>query len=98
MVLLILIFWLTVQSASGSRLGLLLINCTAGTFQGHTNVAGVRVWKGIRYAMAPVKEFRWSAPESPPIYSGVFEANVESPGCPQDCEAGGGTQHVLILY
>jgi len=63
------------------------VNATTGMLNGYWNDAGVRVWKGIRYAKAPVNELRWSPPESPEYLLSVFQANVESPGCPQSCEA-----------
>ena len=41
------------------------------------------VWRGVPYAAPPTDERRWRAPELPPCYTGVFEADTFAPSCPQ---------------
>jgi para-nitrobenzyl esterase len=43
----------------------------------------VKVWKGIRYAAAPVGELRWRAPEAPQRWSEPADASRVGPVCPQ---------------
>jgi len=69
-------------SASASDL---LVQTTLGPVNGHLNGAGVREWKGIRYAKAPSGALRWEYPQSPAPSSSTYEANYDAPGCPQHC-------------
>lgn len=43
----------------------------------------VAVFRGIPYAAAPTGELRWRPPEQPPPWSGVRQADVFGPSCPQ---------------
>jgi para-nitrobenzyl esterase len=43
----------------------------------------VSVWRGIRYAAAPVGELRFRAPEPPQRWTGVLDATAFGPACPQ---------------
>ena len=43
----------------------------------------VTVWKGIRYAAAPLGELRFRAPEPPQRWSGVLDTTAFGPACPQ---------------
>ena len=43
----------------------------------------VRVWKGIRYAAAPLGELRFRAPEPPERWTEVADATEFGPVCPQ---------------
>jgi para-nitrobenzyl esterase len=43
----------------------------------------VKVWKGIRYAAAPVGDLRWRAPEAPQRWSEPADATRVGPVCPQ---------------
>ncbi|TAM63913.1 carboxylesterase/lipase family protein [Mycobacterium sp.] len=43
----------------------------------------VRVWKGIRYAAAPVGDLRFRAPQPPERWTGVADATAFGPACPQ---------------
>jgi para-nitrobenzyl esterase len=43
----------------------------------------VKVWKGIRYAAAPVGELRWRAPQPPKAWTEVADATRLGPVCPQ---------------
>ena len=45
--------------------------------------AGVKAWKGLRYAAAPVGELRFRAPQPPARYTGVVDATAFGPACPQ---------------
>ncbi len=54
----------------------------AGAFRGALE-AGVRVWRGIRYAEPPMGEFRWRAPVPAVDAEGVVDALEFGPACPQ---------------
>jgi para-nitrobenzyl esterase len=43
----------------------------------------VKVWRGIRYAAAPVGELRWRSPEPPRPWSEPADATKVGPVCPQ---------------
>jgi para-nitrobenzyl esterase len=45
--------------------------------------SGVKAWKGVRYAAAPVGELRFRAPEPPPRCTEIVEATAFGPACPQ---------------
>ncbi|ORA11191.1 carboxylesterase/lipase family protein [Mycobacterium arosiense] len=44
---------------------------------------GVRAWKGVRYAAAPVGELRFRAPQPPARCTEVADATAFGPACPQ---------------
>lgn len=46
-------------------------------------VAGVRVWRGIPYAAAPIGSLRWRPPGAPAAWEGVLCATQFSADCPQ---------------
>ena len=46
--------------------------------------SAVRVYKGIPYAAPPVDALRWHAPQPPPSWEGVREADTFGPGCIQN--------------
>lgn len=46
-------------------------------------VDGVKAWKGVRYAAAPVGELRFKAPQPPARSSEVADATAFGPACPQ---------------
>ncbi|MDO5131581.1 MAG: carboxylesterase family protein [Eubacteriales bacterium] len=58
------------------------VKCHNGTFVG-TETDGVRSYKGIPYAVPPVGERRWKAPEPAPEDSGVYEARYFGKSCIQ---------------
>jgi para-nitrobenzyl esterase len=43
----------------------------------------VKVWRGIRYAAAPVGDLRWRAPQPPEKWTEVADATRHGPACPQ---------------
>ena len=49
------------------------VDCLNGTFVGRQN-DGVTIWLGIPYAMPPLDELRWRAPQPPKNDRGVYEA------------------------
>ena len=59
-----------------------VVETTHGPVRG-TDDATVKVWKGIRYAAAPVGELRWRAPQPPPRWTDVADATRVGPVCPQ---------------
>jgi len=54
----------------------------AGTVQG-IQEAGVKAFKGVPYAQAPVGALRWQAPQPAPAWSGVRQAAAFGPRCMQ---------------
>ncbi|HEX9499774.1 MAG TPA: carboxylesterase family protein, partial [Mycobacterium sp.] len=46
----------------------------------------VKVWRGVRYALAPTGDLRWRAPEPPQPWREVVDATGFSPVCPQPVE------------
>jgi para-nitrobenzyl esterase len=44
---------------------------------------GVRVWRNIPYAAAPVGDRRWAAPQPVTAWEGVRDATRNGPSCPQ---------------
>jgi para-nitrobenzyl esterase len=49
-----------------------------GSYDGTANV-----WRGIRYAAAPVGDRRWRAPQPPEVSHDVMDATTFGPVCPQ---------------
>jgi para-nitrobenzyl esterase len=56
------------------------VDAQAGTVRG-TSDDGIRVFKGIPFAKAPVGPLRWKAPEALPRWEGVREATEFGPAC-----------------
>jgi para-nitrobenzyl esterase len=48
-----------------------------------TDDGRVKVWKGVRYAAAPVGELRFRAPQPPERWTEVADATAYGPACPQ---------------
>jgi para-nitrobenzyl esterase len=59
-----------------------VVDTSYGPVRG-TDDGTVQVWKGIRYAAAPVGELRWAAPQPPRPWSDVADATRVGPVCPQ---------------
>lgn len=59
-----------------------LATVPAGTFRGITS-KGVRSWRGIRYAEAPVGARRWRDPVPASALAGETDATAFGPVCPQ---------------
>ncbi len=59
-----------------------VVDTTHGPVRG-VDDGTVKVWKGIRYAAAPVAELRWRAPEPPQRWSEPADATRVGPVCPQ---------------
>ena len=57
---------------------------------------GNLVWRGIRFAKAPVGDLRWRAPEEPEKWQGVIEAKQVPPQCIQGT-GGKGEEDCLFL-
>jgi para-nitrobenzyl esterase len=47
------------------------------------------IWRGIKYAKAPVGDLRWRAPQAPDSWSGVKETKDNPPACAQGSNASG---------
>ncbi len=58
------------------------VHAPAGTFVGR-DAGAVAVWKGIRYAQAPVGPLRWRAPRAAPAAVEPVEAFSFGAACPQ---------------
>ena len=48
-----------------------------------TDDGRVKVWKGVRYAAAPVGDLRFRAPQPPEPWTEVADATAFGPACPQ---------------
>ncbi|XP_077983791.1 uncharacterized protein LOC144438580 [Glandiceps talaboti] len=63
-----------------------LINTTSGTLQGITvsfEGVSVDIYKGVRYAEAPIGERRFSKPTPYASREGIYDATEFGPSCPQ---------------
>ncbi|KAK1756520.1 acetylcholinesterase [Echria macrotheca] len=68
----------------------LVVDLGYARYQGYTNTSsGLNIWKGIRYAAAPVGNLRWKAPRLPSIEAGrpIHAANSFGNICPQSLPA-----------
>ena len=68
-----------------------IVQAPIGTFKGsisHATELGLsaRSFTGIRYAQPPVGNLRWKAAVPAPKFNGIYNATIETPGCPQKCE------------
>ena len=52
-----------------------------------TDANGVRAFKGIPYAAAPIGDLRWSDPQSPPSWEGVRKTDSFGATCPHPAPA-----------
>ncbi len=59
-----------------------VVQAPAGTMRG-VQQEGLRVFKGVPYAAAPVGPLRWRPPVAAPAWSGVLEASDFGPACVQ---------------
>jgi para-nitrobenzyl esterase len=76
--------------AGGAETGSALrVSVESGVVEGASE-GGVRVWRNIPYAKAPVGELRWKAPEAAETWEGVRQATANGPSCPQTMPAHGG--------
>ena len=60
----------------------LVVETNYGPVRG-VEVEGVKAWKGLRYAAAPVGELRFRAPEPPARCTEIADATAFGPACPQ---------------
>ncbi|UXA15893.1 carboxylesterase/lipase family protein [Mycobacterium sp. SMC-4] len=63
-----------------------VVDTTYGPVRG-VDDGTVKVWKGIRYAAAPVGDLRWRAPQPPARWTEPADASRVSPVCPQPTDA-----------
>lgn len=59
-----------------------LLETAQGTWEGAWK-GPVAVFRGVRYAAAPVGELRWASPAPPPRFDGIRPAVEPGPACPQ---------------
>ncbi|GAA5210303.1 carboxylesterase/lipase family protein [Microbacterium kyungheense] len=59
-----------------------LVTVDSGALQGVATASGVE-FRGVPYAAAPVGDLRWRAPQPVAAWTGVRDATVYSPVCPQ---------------
>lgn len=78
------------QEAASQASSSLVVDLGYATYEGYIDSAfGVNVWKGIRYAEAPVGPLRWQAPREPAKGDKtVIAARDQPPLCPQSGGAG----------
>ncbi len=60
-----------------------VVTAPSGSFRGQV-ADGVRSWRGIRYAAAPVGDLRWKAPVAAAALEGITDATAYGPVCPQN--------------
>ncbi len=94
--------WLAVTialAACGDDLGPLDVELDTGIVRGADDGHGVRSWRGIPYAAAPVGELRWKRPQPRPSWDGVRDATAVGFKCPQNTviTIGGGAEDCLNL-
>ena len=65
-----------------------------GDVVGYVGRYGSHVWLGIPYALPPVGERRWRAPEAPVAWGGTREALAFGNHCPQFASAFGGVSDI----
>ncbi|KAF2184008.1 alpha/beta-hydrolase [Zopfia rhizophila CBS 207.26] len=54
-------------------------------YKGYNNeTAGLNIWKGIRFASAPIGQLRWQPPQTPATNRTVVQATDFGPFCPQN--------------
>ena len=70
------------SGAAGSASRNPVVDTDSGPVRG-VDDGGVRAWKGIRYAAAPMGELRWRAPVRPEPWTEVADATVYGAVCPQ---------------
>lgn len=59
------------------------VKVASGTLEGRVEEGGVRVFKGIPFAAAPVDALRWKAPQPLPSWKRVRQADTFGPRCMQ---------------
>lgn len=59
-----------------------IVNAPAGQIQGQTD-GDIRIFRGIPYALPPIKGMRWRPPAAMPRWEGVRSANDFGPACMQ---------------
>ena len=59
-----------------------VVTITQGSLRGAVE-QGIKVYRGIPFAAAPVGNLRWRAPQTAPSWSGVRDATRFGPVCPQ---------------
>ncbi|HMQ20460.1 MAG TPA: carboxylesterase family protein, partial [Sphingopyxis sp.] len=69
--------------APGAAAAAPVVDAPAGSVRGVEERGGLRVFKGIPYAVPPVGERRWRAPEPLPAWEGVREAAKFGAACVQ---------------
>lgn len=72
----------TTEPADGG-LAPLVVETSSGRLQGISD-AGVRRFRGVRYARPPVGRRRWAAPVPALHAAGTVSATTSGPACPQD--------------
>ncbi|KAG2389021.1 hypothetical protein C9374_014421 [Naegleria lovaniensis] len=89
--ILLLLVFLFIHTVSTSADEEVIVRAPIGTYQGFISQfteyqATARAFTGIRYAQAPVGSLRWKPTQPVNPFSGIYNANIETPGCPQRCE------------
>ena len=74
-----------------------IVTLADGQYQGTTQHNGITSWLGMRYAAAPVGNLRFAAPQDPPKFAGVIQANAFGPGCPGLGPSTSGTEDCLFV-
>jgi len=71
-----------VDSAAGEGAGL-RVALDTGALEGRMEAGGIRSFKGVPFAAAPVGALRWQAPQAAPAWRGVRQADAFGARCMQ---------------
>ncbi|BBX16481.1 carboxylesterase [Mycolicibacterium duvalii] len=77
---------MTAEATTRNEAARPVVDTTHGPVRG-VDDGTVQVWKGIRYAAAPVGDLRWRAPQPPARWTEPVDASRVSPVCPQPTDA-----------
>jgi len=72
----------TAETTNGTSVAEPVVDTAYGPVRG-TDDGVAAVWRGIRYAAAPVGELRWRAPQPPQPWGEVADARTVGPASPQ---------------
>ena len=81
-------FCVAVVGAQGANPSALTVDVGYATYVGtHNATSNLNIWRGIRYAAAPVGKLRWQAPQKPAAVTAAVRADTFGAYCPQSMPA-----------
>jgi para-nitrobenzyl esterase len=67
--------WFTARTQNGTTVNSLQVKIANGLIEGIMDSGGIRIFKGIPFAQAPVGDLRWKEPQPPKNWSGVLKTD-----------------------